>query len=177
MAKPIRPRRCPDWPGVFWIRAEGSYADNDLGCHICDGRGCILGQHEVDEDTVVEDAACRSCCGSGLLVPARDLPGDIEAVLAADTAGGAWLDWLGHTGDGLVWPLPWAWTIDRRRFPIRNDVYFSNEDVMAFSVNRNIIVGLFRLHADNPRHLEAVFCKGCGEAAEMPEFILPRPHR
>src|SRR5947209_896552 len=107
MARLIRPRRI-DWPSLFWSRAEGSYADNDLRCRVCDGRGSRLGREVMDEDTTVEDAACPACRSSGLLVPARELPDNVEAIVAADDAGGAWLDWIGYTGNGLLWPLPWT---------------------------------------------------------------------
>ncbi len=171
MARLIRPRRV-HWPAAFWRRAETSFADNDLLCQGCMGRGCRLSREAINEDTTPEDVACPACRGSGLLVPAREVPDDVEGMLAAEEAGGCWLDGLGHTGDGLVWPLPWAWRIGRR-FPVRRDVYLSDEDVLAFMQDRNVVVGLFRRTPESRKQLEAVFRLACGEAAALPEFVLP----
>src|SRR5436190_7896106 len=113
--KTIRPRPMA-WHSLFWRPAESSYADNDLLCRDCQGRGCRRSRHDIDEDTGPEDVACPACRGSGLLVPAREVPDDVEGMLAADEAGGCWLDWIGHEGDGILWPPPWAWRISRRRF-------------------------------------------------------------
>ncbi len=147
MARQIRPRRT-DWPAGFWQRASSSYADLDLLCRACDGRGCSLGRDDVGEDTTVEDVVCDRCRDSGLMIQAREL-GSIDAAIASDEAGGAWLDFVGHLGDGLVWPMPWTWSIDRRRFPIKYDVYFSDKDVIASMVNKNVLVGLFSRYASS----------------------------
>lgn len=108
----------------------------------------------------VEEAAC-------------ELPDDVEAVWAADEEGGGWLQWIDHTGDGLLWPAPCCWAIGRRRFPVRHDLYFSDESVLAFTMNGSVLAGLFRLDGDGPRHLAAVFRLACGQDAEPPLFLLP----
>src|SRR3954447_4916873 len=110
MARLIRPHRT-DWPDAFWERAEGSWLENDLLCRDCRGGGCQGSRDDAKEVVTVEEVACPTCRSSGLLVPARQLPDDAEALWAAEEAGGCWLDWIGHEGDGLVWPLPWCWRI------------------------------------------------------------------
>ena len=172
MSRIIRPHPC-DWPALFWRRATSSYADNDLVCRACLGSGCGVARGSAWEGMTVEDAACPSCRSSGLLVPARELPDDVEAVWAADEAGGCSLAWLGHEGDGLIWPAPWSWAIFRRRFPIRHDVYVSDGNALAFMLNGSVLAGLFCPDENGPAHLAAVFRLACGEDAELPVFVLP----
>lgn len=171
MPKVIRPRPC-DWPALFWRRASSSYAENDLVCRACTGTGCLVPREDAWPAVTVEEATCPACRSSGLLIPARDLPDDIETVWAAEEAGGGWLAWLGHEGDGLLWPAPWCWVIPRRRFPVRADVYLSDGNVLAFTHNGSAIAGLFRIGDDGPRHLAAVFRRACGNAAP-PLFVPP----
>jgi len=141
MSRIIRPRRI-DWPTAFWARAESSYADCDLLCRDCFGRGYGVSREDAWERITVEDAACSTCRSSGLLVSARDLPEDPEAIWAADEAGGGWLDWIGHEGGGLLWPPPWSWRISGQRFGILHDVYLGGPNVLAFMFNGSVVVGL-----------------------------------
>ena len=172
----IHPRRVP-WPLLFWSRAEGSWLETDLVCRSCLGSGCLVSREEAWEGITFEEVACPTCRTSGLLVPARDLPDDAESIWAADEAGARWLDWAGHTGDGLVWPREWAWTISKKRFVIRRDVYVGSPDVLAFMSNRDVLIGLFDLDEENPRRLETVFRLACGEDAEVTRFVMPRRSR
>ena len=36
-----------DWPAVFWERASSSYADNDLVCRDCFGRGSSISREDA----------------------------------------------------------------------------------------------------------------------------------
>lgn len=172
MTTTIRPRRI-NWPAAFWARAESSYADCDLLCQHCNGSGCHVSRDDAWEGIAVEDVACPKCRSSGLLVPARDLPDDVEEVWSADEAGGAWLDWLGHEGDGLLWPLGWCWRISKRKFAIKRDVYVGGDKVLAYMVSGSVVAGLHKLDEGGPRRLEAVFRLACGEEAEVPGFVMP----
>lgn len=171
----IRPRRV-HWPSLFWWRAESCFADNDLLCRTCEGRGCRLSREDINGDTVPADVACPACRGSGLLVPARDVPDDIEGMFGAEEAGGSWLDWIGHEGDGLLWPAPWAWRISGQQFGILNDVYLGGPDLLAFMSNRDVLIGLYELDRSSRGRLEMVFRLACGET-EVPAFVLPKSSR
>lgn len=167
--KVIRPRRV-NWPTLFWQRANSSYADNDLVCQDCLGRCYQVSRESAWPGITAKEVACPTCRSSGLLVPARDLPDDPDAIWAADEEGAGWLEWAGHTGDGLFWPLPWAWTISRRRFRILRGVYLGGE-VLAFMSSGSLVVGLYELDLAG---LEKVFRMACGEAIEVPSFVMPR---
>ena len=167
MTATIKPVRF-DWPSAFWRRAESSYADCDLLCRSCSGSGAALERKDVARLTTIDEVVCGTCRGSGLLVPARHRPDDVAAVMAAADEG-AWLDWLGHDGDQLVWPQPWAWTVVN----IRREVYHADDVVLAFTANRRVVAGLFRITGDAVERLREVFRRACGPKAAVPRFVLP----
>jgi hypothetical protein len=170
MRSKIHPRPCPDWPSLFWVRAADSCMGNDLACRRCGGRGLAFA---VTDDLLalpVEDAVCRFCRGSGLLVPRQHVPNGIAELLGVAEDG---LAWVCVSSRELSWPLRIAWTIDRRRFPIKYNVYVADEDVIAFMQDGSVIAGLFREAADSRQHLEAVFRMACGDRINTPDFVVP----
>jgi hypothetical protein len=170
--KTIRPHSI-HWPAAFWKRAESSYTDNDLVCTDCDGRGYAVSRLSAWPGITLKDVACLACRGSGLLVRASRLSSDLEAIWAAEEAGAGWLEWAWHTGDGLLWPTPWAWTISRRRFNILRNVYVGGDDVLAYMDCGSVVVGLYDLGKDGRGRLERVFRMACGGDAEVPGFGMP----
>jgi len=83
-----RPPRRVHWPSLFWRRAESSYADNDLLCHDCQGRGCRLSREDIR--TPSRGRACPACRGSGPAVRHTKCPTTVAGMLGRMSQGTWW---------------------------------------------------------------------------------------
>lgn len=152
----IRPQPVPDWPSLFWGRCESSYVGNDMDCRGgCHGTGLVARRR-----------TCRTCRGSGLLVPRRT-PARPRDLTPGEPA------WAGVSSEQLVWPLPWVWVASLRAVPGASDLYFADEDVLSFLNCGRLCLALFRLDGDAERRLEEMCRVAAGEAAEVPRFVMP----
>jgi hypothetical protein len=154
----IHPEPVADWPSFFWDRCEGSYAGNDLECRLCLGTG-LASRRRV----------CGRCRGSGLLVPRRT-PARPRDLLLGEPA------WTGVPNEQLVWPLPWLWEVPLVFVPGARDLYFSDEDVLAYMNCGRLALALFRVDGESERRLAEAY-RVAVMAGQVPAFGMPEGRR
>lgn len=157
----IRPTPVEDWPTLFWERAESSFADNDLACGRCVGRG-LRGEppgHRL----------CLACLGSGLILPRRE-PADPDALVGVEIA------WTAVAEEDVRWPeVPYAWLVGRAGVRHRGFV-MCDGGVVGWVHCGQILLGLTAWvpPADARRLLLSAYRGSAGRDAEGAHFVIPR---
>lgn len=163
MTRSILPRPVRSWPKLFWERAESSYADNDLACRECGGRGLLTDPYH---EGIPVAYPCDACNGSGLILP-REEPATFDALDGPDLA------WTSVRQENIRWPqVPYAWIV--RPAGLKQLGYAHCEGgVVGWIEDGGVLFGLMELCDDAQERLQAAYRKAFGTDAGAVEFMLP----